>query len=141
MRQKMLADFFKEGIQGKTCLKMKKAAEKRLYPRIKRKLPIQVAANGYDFVTTTKNVSCLGVYCHIKKYVPPFTKVLIKLSLPISVSKVNKNFNINCKGVVVRTEDEKKGNGFNVAIFFNEISEAHRKKINCYLSQFLPYNG
>ncbi len=134
----MLAGFFKEGIRGKACLKMKKTVEKRLYPRIRQKLPIELAANGYDFVTTTKNVSCLGVYCHIEKYVPPFTKVLIKLSLPISVKGVKKTLKIECKGVVVRTEDEKKGKGFNVAIFFNEISETHRKKINRYLSQFLP---
>ena len=108
---------------------MRKSQEKRLYPRVEHKLPIKVAANGYDFITTTKNVSCVGVYCRIKKYVPPFTRVLVRLSLPVLVE---------CKGVVVRTEDEEKGDGFNIAIFFNEISEDQRKKIGRYISQFLP---
>jgi c-di-GMP-binding flagellar brake protein YcgR len=103
--------------------------EKRLYPRVEYKLPIKVAADGYDFITTTKNVSCVGVYCRIEKYIPPFTRVLVKMNPPILVE---------CKGVVVRTEDEEKGNGFNIAIFFNEISEGQRKKIGRYISQFLP---
>ncbi|MBI4981687.1 MAG: hypothetical protein HZC15_00840, partial [Candidatus Omnitrophica bacterium] len=60
--------------------------EKRLHPRIDSALPIKVAANGYDFSTTTQNVSCLGAYCTISKYIPPFTKVLIKLTLPIGKS-------------------------------------------------------
>ena len=102
---------------------MRKKVEKRLYPRIGHNLPIKVAVNGYDFITTTKNVSCVGVCCHLKKYVPPFTKVSVKLSLPVKIKKVNKNLLIKCIGVVVRTEDEKKESGFNVAIFFNQISE------------------
>lgn len=110
-------------------------AEKRLHPRIKLQLPLSVAANGYDFVTTTENLSCLGAYCRIPKYVPPFTKIMIKLSLPISKEK--KTSNLQCKGVVVRSEDAPDGT-FNIAIFFNAIREEQRKIILKYLDQFLP---
>ena len=48
-----------------------------------------------------------------------------------------RNFLLECKGVVVRTEDEEKG-GFNVAIFFNEIKNPQKQKISQYLSQFIP---
>lgn len=113
-------------------------AERRQYPRITRELPIKVAANGYDFATSTRNVSCVGTYCHIDKYVPPFTKVMIKLVLPIINNNSNKNYNVDCKGIVVRAEDEING-GFNVAIYFNEITEEQRKKISQYINQFLPH--
>ena len=112
-------------------------SERRKYPRIVRRLPIRLAANGYDFETITQNVSCVGAYCHINKYIPPFTKVMIKLSLPIMTDNSKKNYAVECKGVVVRAVDEAKG-GFNIAVLFNQIKEGQRKIISRYISQFLP---
>jgi len=114
-----------------------KKSERRQYPRIEHRLPFKVAANGYDFSTSTLNVSCIGAYCHINKYIPPFTKVIVKLTLPLPTRNGNKNYDIECKGVVVRSEDENKG-GFNIAIFFNEIGDPQRHKISQYINQFLP---
>jgi c-di-GMP-binding flagellar brake protein YcgR len=108
--------------------------EKRLHPRINQSLPINLAVNGYDFSTTTHNISCLGASCTIDKYVPPFTKVMIRMDIPANASQ--KNIGINCKGVVVRTQDA--DNGFNIAIFFNAIPEIQRKKISKYVERFLP---
>lgn len=110
--------------------------ERRLYPRIKHDIPLKIAANGYDFITTTQNVSCVGAYCHINKYIPPFTRIMIKLTFPVPSDKKKKSCNVECKGVVVRTDDENEG-GFNVAIFFNEIRDSERKKISNYISQVL----
>lgn len=116
----------------------KTKTEKRQYPRIDRQLPLKVAANGYDFITSTQNVSCVGAYCQINKYMPPFTKVLVKLTLPIVTNCGNKNCDVECKGVVVRTEDKNKDN-FNIAIFFNKIGNEQRKVIAQYISQFLSH--
>lgn len=118
-------------------MKKNKKAERRKYPRLERQFPLKVAANGYHFITSTHNLSCVGAYCHINKYMPPFTKVMVKLSLPIMVKKSNKYINVECKGVIVRSEDENKG-GFNIAVFFNEINDNQRKKISQYITQFLP---
>jgi len=112
-------------------------AERRLYPRIEQQLPIKVVANGYDFATSTQNVSCVGAYCQIDKYVPPFTKVMVRLSLPILTGNGSKNYNVECSGVVVRTEDQE-DRGFNIAIFFNHIREDQKRKISEYVNQFLP---
>jgi len=113
--------------------------ERRLYPRVEKKLPLHVAADGYDFATSSQNISCIGTYCHIKKYVPPFTKIAIRMLLPAGNTRLKlKDRQVECKGVIVRTEDDKNG-GFNVAIFFNQIKETQRKKIARYLSQFLPH--
>ena len=116
-----------------------KKAERRKYPRLEQRLPVKIVANGYDFITTTENVSCVGAYCHVNKYVPPFTKITVKLTLPIITDNEKRNCDLECKGVVVRSEDEKRG-GFNIAIFFNEIKDSQRKKISQYISQFLPQN-
>lgn len=96
-----------------------------------------VAANGYGFSTLTQNVSCVGAYCRINRYIPPFTKVSIRMLLPVNVPPKQENINVECHGVVVRTEDAHDG-GFNIAIFFNRIQESQRKKISQYLKQFLP---
>jgi len=114
--------------------------ERRQYPRIDQRLPLKVVANGYDFATTTQNISCIGTYCHVDKYIPPFTKIMVKLTLPIMDNERNDNCHVECKGVVVRTEDENKG-GFNIAVFFNAIKDSQRHKISQYISQLLPQNS
>ena len=115
---------------------IKTGAERRIHPRIEQKLPFKVAANGFDFSTNTKNLSCVGAYCRIKKYIPPFTKVKVKLTLPINNKEGGKIYTIDCEGVIVRTQDESKG-GFNIAIFFNAIKDEQRKKISRYINQFV----
>lgn len=107
--------------------------ERRLHPRINMNLPLNVGANGYDFCTNTQNVSCLGTYCHITKYVPPFTRVRIKMALPMKDTAVP--VNVECDGVIVRTDDEPQG-GFNVAIYFNRIKDTQRQKLSDYVKQF-----
>lgn len=111
--------------------------ERRRYPRIKKELPLKIETDGYDFITDTQNISCIGAYCHVDKYIPPFTKIAVKITLPIDTDDTDKNCDVECKGVVVRTEDKKKG-GFNIAIFFNQIGDRQRQKISQYISQFLP---
>ncbi len=114
---------------------MKSIKERRIHPRLEHKLPFNVAVNGYDFSTTTHNISCVGAYCHLEKYIPPFTKISVKLSLPSKIHN-DRNTLVECKGVVVRSEDETNG-GFNIAIFFNQMRDEQRKKIASYISQFL----
>jgi hypothetical protein len=115
-------------------------SERRQYPRIEHRLPLKLAADGYDFATATQNISCIGAYCHVSKYMPPFTRVMVKLILPVATINGSKNYSVECKGVVVRTEDKSEG-GFNIAIFFNEIKDNERQKIAQYISQFLPQNA
>ena len=112
------------------------APERRQNPRIDQNLPINVVANGYDFMTQTKNASCLGAYCHIDKYVPPFTKVKIKMALPMQSGRMRMEKEVECEGVIVRSEDAPSG-GFNVAIYFNRIKEMPRQDLASYVNQVL----
>lgn len=112
--------------------------ERRLHPRIETNLPVRIIANGYDFITLTQNVSCLGAYCRVDKYIPPFTRIAIKMDLPLKIKNTKEgDSNVDCEGVVVRTDDGAKG-GFNLAIFFNRIKNNQKEKISRYLRQFLP---
>jgi len=112
--------------------------ERRRFPRIEQNLPLKIGANGYDFVTYTHNVSCVGTYCRISKYIPPFTKVSIRLSLPISgEGREKKIHEVECEGVIVRAIDGKDG-GFNIAVFFNRIKDIQLEKISQYINQFIP---
>lgn len=122
----------------KRIREMLKTPERRTNPRIDHELPVYLTVNGYDFATTTENVSCTGAYCRINKYVPPFTKLAIKMTLPVLSQGKKEKLNVACKGVIVRSEDGNKKNSFNIAIFFNEIKDNQRKKISQYISQFLP---
>lgn len=135
----MLAQLHKQNKKARTGKKItgRSKAERRQCPRLRKALPLNIAANGYDFATTTENVSCLGAYCRIDKYVPPFTRIMVKLILPLSVNGKKGSLSIDCQGVVVRTEDADTG-GFNIAIFFNDIKDAQRQKISQYISSFIP---
>lgn len=116
---------------------MKHASERREHPRLDHRLPVKIVANGYDLATSTENVSCLGAYCHIEKYIPPFTRILVKLNLPMPNGE---KCDLECKGVIVRSLDEEKG-GFNIAVYFNAISEPQKHKITQYMNQFLPQHA
>jgi hypothetical protein len=87
---------------------IKTLKERRVHPRLAHKLPLNLAVNGYDFSTVSRNISSVGAYCHLDKYMPPFTKISVKLSLP-NKDEAGKNTIVECKGVVVRTEDEADG--------------------------------
>ncbi len=116
-------------------IRQTKEAERRIHPRIETELSLKLAVNGYDFSTITRNVSCVGAYCHIPKYIPPFTRVNIKMDLPIPGCG-KENSKVECNGVIVRSVDEAAG-GFNVAIFFNKINETAKHKISRYLSRLM----
>lgn len=118
-------------------MKKRTKTERRAHPRIAHCLPLNITANGYELATATQNVSCVGAYCRVAKYIPPFTKIAVRLSLPIAVGETAKQYAVECKGVVVRTEDGPEG-GFNIAVFFNGINDIQRQRISRYISQFLP---
>ena len=110
--------------------------ERRRYPRIQKELPLKLTTDDYDLVTQTKNISCIGAYCAVDRYIAPLTKLSILLLLPLQSKNRITTTKVQCKGVVVRTEQSLPA-GFNIAIFFNEIGERDKKKIAKYVSQHI----
>jgi len=111
--------------------------ERRRYPRLIKELPLKLICEDYDLVTRTRDISCIGAYCCVDKYIPPMTKLAIVLLLPTDLEAGSATEKVQCKGVVVRT-DNNEAKGFNIAIFFNEISERNKDKISRYVSRFIP---
>jgi c-di-GMP-binding flagellar brake protein YcgR len=108
------------------------SAERRRHPRIHEHLPFTLKAEGFDTVTHTINVSCLGAYCQLDKRIPLMTHLKIALALPSADQKKDFEY-VECSGVVVRVEEggseSHRGSVYNTAIYFSEIRESEREKI------------
>jgi hypothetical protein len=113
------------------------ASERRQYPRANKQLALKIVSEGCDFVTQTENISCVGTYCCIDKNIPVMTKLSLLLLLPIRSKNRNVTSKIQCKGVVVRSDSAPEPGKFNIAVFFNEISERNKTKISQYISQHI----
>ena len=112
-------------------------AERRLYPRAQKQLALKIKTEGGDIVTQTENISCVGTYCVVDKPIPAMTKLSLLLLLPLRSKNRNVTSRIHCKGVVVRSENASEAGKFNVAVFFNEISDRNKAKISQYISQHI----
>ena len=108
------------------------SAERRRHPRINERLPFTLKAGGFDTVTETINLSCLGAYCQLDKRIPLMTHLEITLALPRGDKKKDFEY-VACRGVVVRVEEGgsqfHRGSVYNTAIYFSEIEESEREKI------------
>ena len=58
------------------------SSERRRAARTPKNLAIKLKEREVDFVTETKNISCIGAYCQIDGYLPILTKLRITLLLP-----------------------------------------------------------
>jgi hypothetical protein len=77
--------------------------ERRRYPRVKEELQLKLKAEDFDAVAETMNLSCIGAYCQLKKYIPLMTSVKIALTLPDGTQATEIQY-AECSGVVVRVE-------------------------------------
>lgn len=114
--------------------------EKRRYPRIGKNLPIKIKSDDFDLVAETKNISCIGAYCRVDRYIAPFTK--LQTTILLSPKAKNNSRSINCKGVVVRVEKDPNDleTQYNIAIYFNEISKLSMLKIDRFLKKHPTLN-
>jgi len=111
--------------------------EKRRSPRIEKNIPLKIKDGDFDFITETKNISSIGAYCVTDRYIAPLTKIKITLLLP--EGKKNDYQYLNLKGVVVRIEKQNNDleNKYNIAVFFNDINQTNKDKLNSYIQQHL----
>lgn len=112
--------------------------EHRKHPRINKRLQFKVKAEDFDAVTETINLSCRGAYCQLNKYIPLMTNLKISLALPYG-DKGNEFKYAECNGVVVRVEEALSeanvGSVYNTAIYFNEIEESEKEKIENFFEK------
>jgi len=112
--------------------------ERRRSPRVKRQVPLKIKLDGYDLIGQTHDLSCIGAYCTVNKYIPPFSLISIILLLPLKINNRNRIINLHCQGVVVRTEENPQSNKkYNIAIYFNRLRQPDKAKLSQYVQQYL----
>lgn len=119
--------------------------ERRINQRYDVKLPLSIGTEGFKFESTTKNISCSGVYCQIDFFLPLMTKLEMTMNLPVieNDKKVEKTFTTNA--VVVRIDPEYDQPGckeYHIALFFMGLKDEYRNVISLYIQQtFLASNN
>ena len=115
--------------------KQKKFVEKRRHPRIRKCINFEIKPNGSTISAESIDLSCIGVYCQVDKYIPSMTNLKIVIALPCEDQEEGVEY-VECNGVVVRVKrilSDNGGNTHNIAIFFNEIKESEKEKIANFL--------
>jgi hypothetical protein len=104
--------------------------EKRKHPRQPTTLEYKIENIGetFDIEGITRNLSANGVLCQVDKPIPEMTELKLLLKLP--------NDYAECQGTVVRVKkcvgSEEK---YHIAIYFNKIAPAEKKKITDFIGQ------
>lgn len=102
--------------------------ERRQAPRVTEQVPVAITEAGTELRTETKNLSGLGVYCTVNRFIAPMTKLALRLELPNQRHPVM----VQCTGVVVRAEPavaHAERGVYHVAIFFTEMTDQDRAAI------------
>lgn len=103
--------------------------ERRSHLRVSNNVPLKIFSPEADLVTETANISCAGVYCRVSRYLEPMMKLKVTLLLPVRKNSRVTTKKVSCGGVVVRTENIINDEGFNTAIFFNDIKPKDSRAI------------
>jgi c-di-GMP-binding flagellar brake protein YcgR len=116
----------------------KKYEEKRRHPRSKKSIDFKIETDGSTITAKSIDLSCIGAYCQVDKYIPPMTNLKIVLALPCGDQESGAE-HVECIGAVVRVEKTPSNtNGddkYNIAIYFNEIEESEKEKIANFLEK------
>lgn len=122
----------------------KQDADRRKHPRKQIAVDGHIACHTEDGEVTlrTHNVSCSGLYCHVARYLAPFTRVNVAMALPIrDGGRQAHNESFVIEGVVVRAEPVREApptGDYNVAIFFSGMTDEARTLLTQYV---IEHNG
>ncbi len=82
------------------------------------------------------DLSSLGLRFRAEKEIPIFKKLSLKLDL----SKNNKEEMLECQAVVIRCEKSVKAKGYQVTLFFHNLSKSDKKRIQNYIDSIMKGN-
>ena len=114
----------------------KSSAERRRSPRVETRLPLSLGDPSAELLTTTQNVSASGAYCTVRKFLPPMTRLQVRMELPGD----GRPHPIECEGVVVRVEPPEpvvRRTNYRIAIFFSDLSERDRAGLSHFVQSRL----
>jgi len=111
-------------------------AERRKAPRSAESLPLAVTEGDVSVQAKMQNLSAAGMYCTMDRFIPPMTKLDLKLELTGSARPAK----IRCVAVVVRVEPSVTDGEvmrYNTALFFTDLAERDRKAISQFVERRL----
>lgn len=115
---------------------MTTATERRRYPRLDDEgFDLDVTGAGFDLVAHTLNISASGMYCKVERELSLMSRVGLKLKIPSGADLKNTSV-LDVTGVVVRQHPviiDGKTKHYDVAIFFDDLSEKDRSIISAYI--------
>ena len=108
--------------------------ERRGAPRSDKDVAMKLKLGELDTVIHTLNISASGAYCKLDKEVPLMSRVKLVIILPEREGERR----IEVTGVVVREHPvvvNGKTQHYDLAIFFEDISQKDREAIDSYVSK------
>lgn len=109
----------------------KPSPERRHSARLVDSFSFNIGFDGYDITASVINISTSGLLCRTNREIPVMSKIDMALILPSRIP-TSTSETIKIKGVVVRNDKDERG--YRAAIFFIDIAQAHRKKLDIYLN-------
>ena len=110
--------------------------ERRQAPRVDEGVSLAIRDATAELRTETKNISTVGVYCTLDRFIAPMTKLQLQFEIPNGARRVR----VQGEGVVVRAEpvvtNAEQGH-YNIAIFFTEITDHNRSVIARFVRERL----
>ena len=111
--------------------------ERRSFARKEKSIPVffsETKGGEKTLKAETINLASNGLYCKVDKFVELYTKIYCTL---VHVSK-NVKERISLEGAVVRCEPPEPNpliNTYNIGVFFSDIADEDRKKLEKWLSE------
>jgi len=113
--------------------------ERRKFPRIHDEgLSLKLDADGFGVMTHTTDISASGIYCKIGKEVPLMSRVKLTIMIPHKGVEDKTPSPLEVDGVVVREHPviiDGAVKHFDVAIFFDSLSEKDKSIIQGYIDK------
>lgn len=117
--------------------------ERRRAPRIHAKLAMEIKlGSGGSASASSINVSANGIYFTSDSYIEPLTKLEITLLLPRTDPRDRADREVECEGVVVRTDPDKPvqdTSRYDIACYFTDIAERDKETLESYILQQMSF--
>lgn len=117
---------------------MTEKKERRRFPRIKdENIAVKLTGEGFNTISQSLDVSASGIYCKVDRHIPLMSILQIVLTIP-GKSPDSPSKTLNVDGVVVRehaVKKEGKDTYYDIAIFFNTLTEKERKILMEYIGK------
>lgn len=112
-------------------------ADNRTHPRFILILPLQISTEDFTLDTTSKNISCSGVFCYVDRFIPLDSKVNVSMRLAYFVDGLKAQRTVKCKAKIVRIDSpsDKVNGSYRVGIAFEEIAGEDREALKAYIQK------